>query len=331
MNKHNLSFGMASGTQPTFLFSAEITKGYIFKSIIDLLAVSIQKTTFVVTSEGMFHRNVDDPNLNRILIDVEFPREKFKSFKCSTPFSFAINLKHLKTVVKNVKKKVILMLYILSSDPKKLCIYVKPTKVNKKKDEKPNSDVKKIVKTSVVKVIDHVDISILDTYELMELPEVVNEAKKLWRVYGYPKVVDSLDFQPIKKMTTQSKELSITMRADTYISFYCSAGGLYGSQITIGDEDDEDSAIADDMKDCPFPIVTEYEAQFNMRTVSPLMKLPSLSPQMQFYAPMIEGYPLKVRVDAGSIATTTIYIKDVKRIELEEANSIDVSAVTSKN
>lgn len=322
--------------QSSYLFYAEIPKGYIFKSIIDLLAVSMQKTTFVVTNDGLYHCNVDDPKLKRILIDVEFSREKFKSFECPKSFVFSVNLKHLKTVVKNVKKKVTLIIYILAADPNKMHIYIKPAKINKKKDDKIHLDVKRVAKNSKTTVIDHVDISIVLDHIPEDLPEYCAEVSgNKWRVYEYPKVIDSSDFLQIKKMVTPSKELNVVMRGHRYISFYSSASGLFGSQVTIGCESDDDSE--DEGEDevecdvvagepvvgssgCPFPKLEKYEAQFNMRNVGPLMKLPTLSTQMQFYAPLLEGYPLKVRVDAGGIATTTIYIKDIRRIELEEAN-----------
>lgn len=319
--------------QSSYLFYAEIPKGYIFKSIIDLLAVSMQKTTFVVTNDGLYHCNVDDPKVKRILIDVEFSREKFKSFECPKSFSFSVNLKHLKTVVKNVKKKVTLIIYILAADPNKMYIYIKPAKINKTKDDKIHLDVKRVAKNSKTTVIDHVDISIIPDYTPEDLPEYCAEVSGTkWRAYEYPKVVDSSDFLQIKKMVTPSKELNVVMRGHEYISFYSSASGLFGSQVTIGCESDDEEGTEEvcaetvagepvvGSEGCPFPKLEKYEAQFNMRIVGPLMKLPSLSTQMQFYAPLLEGYPLKVRVDAGGIATTTIYIKDIRRIELEESN-----------
>lgn len=347
---------MASG-KPEYLFFGEIPKGHTFKVIVDLLSVSIQKTVFTVTRRGLFHRNVDDLKLNRILIDVAFPREKFKSFECTKRFNFSVNLKHLKNVVKNIKKKDILTLYILIADPNKLHIYVKPAKSNKKKEDKIHAAVKKVAKKSKTTVIDHCDISFIEKYERMELPERFDDAEGgKWKVYSFPKVIDSSDFLKIKKMMASSKVLNIEMRGHNYISFYSSASGLYGSQVTIGedssdeeDEQDEDTGCnegngknggknEEDVQEDEDSIDSEYdgyaeitdkpakyEAQFNMSLVQPLMKLPTLSTHMQFYAPCIEAYPLKVKVDAGNIAVATIYVKDIRRIEMEEQISEQAS------
>jgi hypothetical protein len=311
---------MASGKQPTYLFFGEIPKGHVFKIIVDLLNVSIQKTDFTVTNAGLFHRGVDNPKLNRILIDASFPREKFKNFECTAEFSFSVNLKHLKTNVRNVKKKDVLTLYILVSDPNKLHIHIKAAKSNKKKEEKLPSEVKKVAKKSKTTVIDHCDITLKQTHELMPLPDFyIDDKGKSVNAYGYPKVIDSPDFQKIKKMTTTSKELDIEMVGHSYIKFYSTAGGLYGSQVTIGDDSDSDDDEANDNPNKD----KKYEASFHMSLIQPLMKLPTLSTHMQFYAPLIEGHPLKVKVDAGNIATATVYLKDIKRIEYEEQMNED--------
>lgn len=310
---------MAARKQPAYLFYGEISKGHTFKTTVDLLTASLQKTQFTVTQDGLFHRNVDNQKLSRLLLDVSFSREKFKTFRCPSPFSFFVNLKHLKTNVRTVKKKDVLTLYILSEDIKRLHIHIKPAKSNKKKEEKVHDEVKKLSKKSKTTMIDHCDITVDLNFKLMNLPDFVTDSEDNYvldkngekiPVYGYPKVIDSSEFLKIKKMVTTSKILNIEMRGHDYISFYSSASGLYGSQVTIGNSSDDEEAEEEE--------TSIYEASFHMALIHPLMKLPALSPHMQFFAPKIPNMPLKVKVDTGTIAVTTIYVKDVKSIELEE-------------
>jgi hypothetical protein len=54
---------------------------------------------------------------------------------------------------------------------------------------------------------------------------------------------------------------------------------------------------------------------------SPLVKLPGLCEQMEFFAPLFDSFPLKVSVNAShDSGTISVYLKDTQQIELIEKN-----------
>ncbi|HMP28084.1 MAG TPA: hypothetical protein PKD85_00705 [Saprospiraceae bacterium] len=79
-----------------------------------------------------------------------------------------------------------------------------------------------------------------------------------------------------------------------------------------------------------------FKRQYYSTTISKLVKIPGLCAQMQFYAPDIEGYPLRIEANAGQgsimLGTLQVYIKDTKQIRLEESikNEIARDEVTIK-
>src|SRR6185436_4329771 len=77
-----------------------------------------------------------------------------------------------------------------------------------------------------------------------------------------------------------------------------------------------------------------FSEQYYSTILNKLVKLPGLCTQMQFYAPTIKGYPLKIEVTAGQssyiLGTIQIYIKDTTQIAFEESKrSQDEETVSS--
>jgi hypothetical protein len=285
-------------------FYAAATKGYTLKVTFDSLTMSMPRTTFRVTPEGFFHRKPDERE--HILWDVAFPRENFASYVCKEELVFSLNLKHLQKMVRNIKKKDSVVLFIEKKNPDKLYIAIRPSITHSEHESR--------VETAFVNIT-----YLEDTEPPMDLPEIYVEDDEEINVYNHPKVVDSTVFQKMKKMTTVGKIVTIEMQKGNYISFCGDNGDLYGSKLECGEiiestdgEEEEDEESDDD------EIEGWYEAEFHMRTFSALMKLPGLCTQMQFYAPKIERYPLKVRVQAGTMGPITVYIKDRKQVAIEQ-------------
>ena len=64
-----------------------------------------------------------------------------------------------------------------------------------------------------------------------------------------------------------------------------------------------------------------FAAEYHSSILNKLIKLPGLCAQMQFYAPHIAGYPLRIEVNAGqggyTLGKIQVYIKDVNQINYE--------------
>jgi len=105
-------------------FLADASKGHVIKTNIDSLAGYISKCHFSITPKGMFIRDADQNNV--IMFDISLNREKFRSFKCKKPIEFSVHMKQFQILVKTVKKKDSLVLYIEKDKPDKLWVEIKP-------------------------------------------------------------------------------------------------------------------------------------------------------------------------------------------------------------
>ncbi len=82
-----------------------------------------------------------------------------------------------------------------------------------------------------------------------------------------------------------------------------------------------------------------FKAQYYSSILNKLVKLPGLCTQMQFYAPDIPQFPLRIEVNAGqggfTLGTIQVFIKDVEQIAYEESikneNETAVTTTTKKS
>ena len=306
------------------IFFAEAIKGYTFKVTIDSLAIAMPRTVFNVTKEGFFCRAADEPET--ILYDIAFPRENFRVYKCfEKKLSFSLNLKHLQKMVRNVKKKDAIVIFIEEDKPDRLYVAIKASNLSSGHNSR--------IETLFVTITrENEDVS-------LGLPEVyTNEKGKEIKVYGFPKTIDASDFQKMKKMTTLGKLVKVSMQEGNYISFCSDNGKLYGSNLEFGEitknvdiMDDEEQTPLDENED-PAEKETSveecfnsqdikglYDADFHMNIFSLLMKLPGLCKLMNFYSPRIPRYPLKIQMNAENLGHITVYIKDAIQIAYEQS------------
>ena len=343
------------------LFYAEAVKGYTLKVMIDSLALTMSRTVFRATKKGFYHRNTDEAE--QILFDVSFSRRNFRPYVCREELTFSLNLKHLQKMVRNVKKKDSIIMFVSKKIPDKLALAIRPCGST----SGHNSRLETVYITIT---------RIEEPEQPLSLPEVyVDEDGNEVEVYSYPKVIDAADFQKMKKMTTVGKTVLVEMQRNSYISFYSDNGELYSSRLEFGEildnpesdgeneaddysedeansvevetdeeesegseeEEPEESEEEDEVEgsdeeedysedDEDEEIKGWYEAEFNMNVFGLLMKLPGLCTQMQFYAPKIERYPLKIGMQAGTLGEITVYIKDKKQVAIEQTQREQLQA-----
>jgi len=343
------------------LFYAEVVKGYTLKVMIDSLALTMSRTVFRATKKGFYHRNTDEAE--QILFDVSFPRRNFRPYVCREELTFSLNLKHLQKMVRNVKKKDSIIMFVSKKIPDKLALAIRPCGST----SGHNSRLETVYITIT---------RIEEPEQPLSLPEVyVDEGGNEIEVYAYPKVIDATDFQKMKKMTTVGKTVLVEIQRNNYISFYSDNGELYSSRLEFGEildnpESDGENEADDYSEDEANSVEVEtdeeetegseeeepeeseeedegegsdeeedysededdeeikgwYEAEFNMNVFGLLMKLPGLCTQMQFYAPKIERYPLKIGMQAGTLGEITVYIKDKKQVAIEQTQREQLQA-----
>jgi len=293
------------------LFYADAEKGYIIKVAIDTLAISMSRTDFKVSKKGLFHRGADGNK--HILFDIEFPRNSFAVYECRKEFEFSVNLKHFQKMVRNVKKKDSIILFIEKGKKDKLGIVIKPSGATSGRNTR----------------LETVYIAITDAEPELEddLPEKHIDANgNEVDVYGYPMIIEASDFQKLKKMASVGKIVSVEMQQNNYISFYSDFGQLYSSRLEFGEivddpemEEESEEESEEEKESDDDEIKGWYEAEFHMSIFNLLLKLPGLCTHMQFYSPKVERYPLKISMKAGTLGKVTTYIKDARQIAIEDA------------
>lgn len=322
-------------------FYANAAKGFYIKGIVDLMAGKLTRMRIRIRKDKIII--CDQDTKEQIMFHNNLPREKFREYRCTENRDISVNIKHFQKMVKSVKKKESMILFIKKGE-KKLGISIYP-EGNKSGTQTSNSRRENIYITFQDEVIEDIQVD-----------EIDNDKNT---IYHHPKIIDASEFQKIKKLTTMDKVITVKMQGSNYISFYCDQGDVFSDELCFGeiidsdDEDDnasvdsgsedsdeegEDDDIGDDDEEegeeedddeveedkttTTDKIETckdWYEVDFYMNLFSLLVKLPGLCSQIQFYAPKIKGSPLKIRADAGTIGTISILIKDIQQITYEES------------
>ena len=287
------------------IFYAEVVKGYIIKTLIDVLVGSFNRTPFSITNKGLFLRDCDK---NRsILFNIELYRERFIKYKCDQDIFFSANVKHIQRLIRNLKKKDSLILGIRKSTPEILCIVICPAR--------------KTENTNYRSETADIRIQLEPNQNLVDIPNS--------EVYKFPYVIDASEFQKVKRISSVAKLIKVVIQGDSYLGFICDKE-IYSTALHFGDppsieekgnassEDDSETDSQEEDYEISTSTKYVYRAGFNSSLFNHLVKLPGLCTQMQFYAPTEDLFPLRISMEAGLLGNVDVYIKDVKTLEYDE-------------
>jgi len=194
----------------SFLFRAKSREGFMVKLLAEYMSNILKYPPFSVNDKGIFLRATDQ---NReILIDLELQRENFTLFKCPKPLYFIVNSSHFYRLLKTIKKKDSVTMFINEQRPMQLGICVDQS------DE--NSD----------KVTTYINITYIQP-EDMDLPDG----------YGEPIIMTSKRFQKLKTLHSIGNEMKVTVIGNSNMKFFVNGKNLFSREISIGEElDDEE-------------------------------------------------------------------------------------------
>ena len=229
----------------TIIFKAKSQEAYCIKILAELLANNIKTGCFVVDENGISLCMMD--HHRTILIDLNLVSENFSSYKFNAPkkMYIGINLNHFHKMLRSIKKKDSIELYIDEKSPNDLAIKVIPKENNR-------------VSTSFIKIqnVQNLDI---------DLPTG----------YSKPIIVSSSEFQKMSKdMTNIGTTMKVTAK-NSQITFNCNAGGILKRTVQFGDEENDDDGV---------PIESnEYCQDFLTEQLCRITKLSGLSSNMQIF------------------------------------------------
>jgi len=228
----------------TIIFKAKSHEAYCIKILAELLANNIKTACFVIDENGISLRMMD--HHRTILIDLDLKAENFTIYKFnSKKMHLGINLNHLHKLLRSIKKKDSIELFIDDKSPNDLAIKVIPKENNR-------------ISTSYLKIqtVQNLDIDIPTGY-------------------NKPVIVSSSEFQ---KMSKDMSNIGTTMKVTAknfQIVFHCNAGGILKRTVQFGEEEaDEDSLDGGG---------TEYCQDFLTEQLCRITKLSGLSNNMQIF------------------------------------------------
>lgn len=285
-----------------YVFEASISKGYFFKVAIDAIAQVMDRTTLVLTKDGIYHTNVDDKNT--VLIDLELPREAFTSYSCRDRMVFSVSARCMNTAMKNIKKKNPMKLYISEKNPMKLRIMILPPQSTDVCHDKEENSV---------------NISeLVDNDNGVEPPKFTqDEEGNDVPIYKYSKMLKAGDFQKVRGNWTGSKNIitrtiRVKIQGSSFISFKSNTG-VTSSNMKFGQVIKDDPNFDEDERRI-------YTADFTKELFSSIAKVQALGENLHFYAPNDRSYPLKVECIGENGKVIVVYIKDKQQIALESAD-----------
>jgi len=253
------------------LFKIKTPQGYIFKVLSELL-LNIVTHIFLKIDENAIYLSMIDEQ-KKILVDFTLEKGNFTvyKFKSKQPLYIGINAKHLHKMLRSVKKKDSLMMFI---DEKKevLGITIIPKEHNR-------------ITNSYIKIQNVQNLNI-------EIP--FNEKKT------NPIIVPSNDFQKLcKDMNNIGSKIKISSEGHC-VKFACNANNIYSREVIFGEINEDDSDDSDDDN--------QYEEVFDTDVMIRIIKIAGLSSQLQIYP--VNGLPLLFKSNIGQLGKIRIFVKD---------------------
>ena len=262
------------------LFKAKTSEGYTIKILAELLQHNIKTACFILSKTGIRLRMMDSQRF--VLIDLDLNADNFSIYKFKgETMTIGVNLNHLHKMLKSIKKKDSIILFIRQDNVNDLGIKVLPKENNR-------------VTTSYIKIqsIQNMDIQLPDGY-------------------SKPIIIPSNEYQKMCKDMNNISGMINVIAKGFYIKFNCNAGSVYSREVTFGEIEDEDESDYEEVDS-----INEYNQNFDTEQLSRIIKLSGLNNTMQVFPK--EDLPLKFKSNIGTLGSICVYVKSKKQIEEEQ-------------
>lgn len=260
-----------------YLFKAQTKEGFYVKILSELLSGVVKHPTFTLSPEGISLRATDQKQ--EILLDINLPKDGFNSYKCPKEnIYFVLNSAHFYKLLKPIKKKDSVMLFIDKNRPMELGISVGQS------DEGSNNRVTTFIVINFVQP------------EIIELVEEYNE----------PINVSSKDFQKLKTLHNIGNDMKVTVQ-QKLIKFYVNGKNLFSREISMGEIDD------DEKEDVEEPYIRTYSTN----SITQLTKCAGQGGNIQIYNHQELPMKIKMRAGNLGYLTVYIKSREIEQSEEE--------------
>jgi proliferating cell nuclear antigen PCNA len=268
----------------TILFKCKTGEAYHIKVLAELLTNNLKTGCFEVNDMGIYLKMFDHHRKTLVELSLLAENFSFYKFKSESKIYMGLNLNHFHKMLKSIKKKDSLQLFIDSCNQNELSIKTIP---------KENTRIT----TSGIKIQNIQNLEI-------DIPQG----------YGKPVIVPSAEFQKMCKDLSSIGSINIKVVArDFHIEFIADADGILKRKVVFGENDEDDPDDSDNK--------ISYQATFATDQLSRITKLSGLSNTMQIF-PASKNLPLLFRTCVGSLGKMSIFVKSKELVE-QEQNAYD--------
>jgi len=279
---------MSDKEEVKYLFRAKTkeTDAFVIKILGELLSNVVKWAPFSVTENGIQLTQRDTKNEQ--LISIQLNKNDFHVFKCTQPIHFLVNSTTFYKMVKAIKKKDTVTIFITEEEPLKLGITVEQ-----------NAEKNKV--TTYIKISYH-------------RPEDIQLGNK--EEYGNPLIISSKEYQKMKNLQSISHngELKLTCNHGE-LKFFCDGGEVYSRELVIKTEQEDEGENLPD----------KYEQTYKAQCITQLTKCAGQSGNT-VHMFIKKELPLKIKMRAGNLGELTVYIKSKEMLDLEEEENEEEDA-----
>lgn len=264
-----------------FIFKAKTREAFVLKILGELVNFVLTFASFRINEKGIFLLQPCD--FNHQMIEIALFKEYFPYYKCDVPISFEVNCSHLHKMLKAIKKKDSITLFINNDneDELKLGICVEQSDENNK-------------------VLTYIPINKTRVEDI-----------KVPTEYDNPIIMTSKEFQKLKNLHIISDDLTVTSKPE-FIKFFCDGGSIYSREIVIGNENDEDNKH----------INITYKQTFNTPYITRLTKCAGQSGVVQIFVHENNGMKIKMKAGGLGDVIVYIKSKEIIEDENLDENLV---------
>jgi len=262
------------------LFKAKTVEGFTIKSLIEVLQNILTDVCFVFDSTGITLLTVDNKVPPHLLVHLTLNSVAFDEYFCQKQISVGVNLAHMYKMLKTIKKKDHIQLYISKDEPGLLGIDTTQAETGQ-------------VSTSCIKI--------------QKLSQV---SAGIPNDYGHPIHISTSAYQKMCKDMQSISNTTFVYCKGNYLEFSCKVEGLYNRAIPFGDKEDLDDSDDYDYEDSFHTktlgqLIKVCGLNARMQIFPPL---PGLAYES----------PLKISINTGQLGKLEIYIKSISQINGDE-------------
>lgn len=270
-----------------YLFRCKTTDAYIFKILTELLHNIIKTACFEISAKKIILRMMDSNR--RTLIDLTLHADSFNLYHFSPlvesgVLNIGLNLNHFYKMLKSIKKRDQLFLFIEESNVSDLGIHIVPR------------DQSRVTKAFVkIQNIQNLEIALPDAYDHSILV-ASNEFSKM-----------------CKDMFNMSSSISITTQKYS-IGFLCNVGSVYSREVILGETSLEATSVAEKYE--------AFTEDYDTEQLSRILKIAGLHSGLIIKSK--KNMPLQITSKVGVLGEMSIFIKSKRQLDDENLQVMDM-------